>query len=202
MGGDERALLPLLPPDWKLEVFSWPLPHPNESLFHYCQRPEAQALLKCDALLGFSFGALPALALQKLQTELPLLLLACAIHRKEINPWLRLFPFSWLLPLLPAQWTHQLVIFFVKRFGKFGDRFDRFLQKIPPVTYHWALQQSLKARFHLPSNTFRLHGAQDTLFPASRIQSAEWIEQGGHLLLSQQPKAVKQWLHKTLNSLA
>ena len=201
MGGDERALLPLLPADWTLQVFPWPVPYSKESLTHYCQRPEAQALLQCDALLGFSFGALPVLELQKAKPELPVLLLACAIHQREINPWLRLLPLRGLLHLLPARFTHQMVIYWAKRFGKFGDRFDRFLQKIPATTYHWALQQSLKARFQLPPNAYRLHGAQDPLFPAARIQPTELIAQGEHLLLSQQPKAVKQWLHKTLNSL-
>lgn len=201
MGGDQRALAPLLPDGWTIVEFPWPVPAKGESLSTYCQRPEAQSLLSCDALLGFSFGALPVLELQKRKTELPVLLISCGINSSEVSGLLRLPIYRSIISILPSQQVHRLVYSVLGISKKYGKPFQRMLDKVDPITYKWALGQSLTANFSLLGNYHRLHGAEDKLFPASKIPSAEVVENAGHLLLRDQPKSVRNWLGKSLTSL-
>lgn len=200
MGGDERAIRRMLPPGWKAVSFPWPEPLSNESLPQYCARPEAQAMLQCDALLGFSFGALPVLELTKKQANMPVLLISCAIHRKELPSRFRLPGLGKLLTWCPPNLIRKGVMLFLKLRAGEAAHMKSIVLHIPPQRHYWALQNSLRASYTLPENAWRLHGQKDTLFPAEGVEGAEEVE-GGHLLWRDCPSEMRNWLTEKLAKL-
>ena len=199
IGGDERAIRRLLPNDWETDCFTWPTPHKNESLKSYCLRPEARRMLRCDALLGFSFGALPVLELLAEQPQKPALLISCAIHRNEL-PWhLRLPGSAFFLGHCSPQMIRKAVNRFLESSSGEKAKLKGIVEGIPPELHQWAMLVSLHARYQLPPNTYRLHGESDPLFPKDRIGTSDWVPGGKHLLIRDSADEVRNWLDEKLH---
>ena len=201
MGGDEHLLDPLLPEGWQALYPEWPIPEKDESLELYCSRPEFSSMENCDALLGLSFGGIMAVAYQRAaKNEIPLLLMSCGLHRRELHPLLRIPLIPPLLRVLSPERLKSWMLRGAGLAGREGLALRKYIKKVNARTYHWALRQSVTARLETPTEALRLHGARDPIFPQKQHLNADILPKAGHLLWRDHPEEVRSWLTKSVHS--
>lgn len=206
MGVDHRIFSKLSIHDF--HPVKWLEPHQDESLDSYAQRMLDQIPGSDFILMGFSLGGVVAQEMCRYRKFRGLVLISSIIRPDELSfalksmqilPYYRLSSGKWRILLLPI-WGKLFGITDQEEIKLLQDMFGGFTDNYR----FWAIDQLIHWRgsknIGLPP-TLRLHGTQDPLFPAPKVDQALFIDGGDHLMIYRKATEISMHIHAWISEL-
>lgn len=192
------------PKGYKVHFIPWLEPEENESLEAYAHRLASE--IQGDEpfiLCGVSFGGICAQEISKFLKPEKLILISTVTSRKEKPGQMNLGSDIGLSHLMPASMFKWAAVQSSPVLGIYDkeevEAFKKMAEKFSPEYYKWAVTaigQWEGVGINTP--TLRLHGHKDKIFPLNKINGAEVIEGGEHIMVmhkaSEISKKVKDFL--------
>jgi pimeloyl-ACP methyl ester carboxylesterase len=203
LGADERAFRSLDLRDIEPVYLNWISPLPGESIVGYAKRM-AQRIEEPDPIIiGLSFGGMVAVEIAKQIPVKKLILVSSAKGENELPPFFRIGRFLPLHKLIPAHISKTAAAGFFKLAGHrnkeqqdtliamFNSSPKGFVKWATNAVVHWKNKET-------PGNLVHIHGNTDWLLPYRYVKADLTINQGSHIMISNQAKEIDIILHKLL----
>lgn len=190
MGADARMydeLSSLVP---GLQVIPWIPAVGGESLGDYAERMAASVAVEpADYLGGSSFGGMVALEMARHRSVEGIILIGSCRSSRALAPLLQVFnPLASLVPVSVYGMTSHLSPLAGAKFGladsEHKRRFSEMLADADPAFIKWACGAILSWPGYEDAGVpvAAIHGGEDRLIPASRVQADRVIRGAGHLV--------------------
>jgi pimeloyl-ACP methyl ester carboxylesterase len=203
LGADERMFQHLDCGAYEVKHIPWILPCKNESISNYAQRILTQIETKNPILIGLSFGGMIAIEVSKLiQTE-KVILISSVKSRFELPMIYKLLGKLHIHKIIPAFLLKKSNFITYWLFGVSSQEDKALLKDILKNTdsqfLKWAISTILIWNNNeIPTNLYHIHGTKDRILPFKKIQSAEKIKDGGHLMVLDKSDLIQDLLDQML----
>jgi pimeloyl-ACP methyl ester carboxylesterase len=194
LGADERVFSKLTINGRTLKPVQWLQPLQGETLGSYATRLSEQITEPEPDILGLSFGGMMAIEIAKLKPVSKIILLSSIKTSSELPRWMNLAGRSSVYKLLPSRQISSIKAlralrpiqnyFLGARTAEEKKIANEYRDHVDPVYLKWAIAQVLTWKNNaIPSNLLHIHGSNDHIFPAKKIQNAHIIDGGGHFMV-------------------
>jgi hypothetical protein len=207
LGADERAFQKLvLPAEWTIKHLKWLDIAPNETLESYVLKfSKSIDTSKEFALVGLSFGGIMATELNKILSSKTTVLISSISTKYELPALYRLVGILRLNRFVPTYLLNKVYPFTHWYFGTKTKEEKILLEQIihdtPPLFLKWAINEIMNWKNDTtPPNVFRIHGAEDKIFPISKLKIDSRIERGGHFIVYSNAKEISKILIDILST--
>ena len=206
LGIDKRIFYQLQINSANIHYLEWIEPLKKEAIEDYARRMLEQIRHEGNiVLIGYSFGGMMAIEMAKLKRVQQIILIS-SIQQKEELP--KKFRFLKFLPLQLYNEKNQYKNRnrWRKYFGLVNDEDLSFFEEMLTTTSldykKWAIRQLLNWKNEFPLKAIaHIHGTNDLIFPAKRISSATYIEEGTHFMIVDKSQEVSQFINEVLEQL-
>ena len=185
---------------FKLHFINWLEPEINETLGNYCIRIAHQIKETNPVLIGVSFGGIIVQEIAKIIPVEKVIIISSVKNPSEFparilwaRKWklYRFFPTSYVTFLEDV--TKKIVS--SKKIHHRIDMYKKYLSVRSKNYLDWAFKAIILWENNNPvANIYHLHGTKDHIFPSNRIENAEFLENGTHIMIMVHAK----WINKKL----
>lgn len=208
MGANEKVFKNLrLNPDFELINIPWLHPEKNESLAHYAQRMAEKINLNEDFLLmGLSFGGIISKEMNEFLHPKLNILISTIKNRSEMPDYMKLSSRTGVHKIVP---TGFLTSDSWLSYSVFRSLYNAKLPDLKEIFefrdhYYlkWAMDSIVNWQNHSELKNFvHFHGNKDLIFPSSKIQNAEIIQGGTHIMVMRRAKKLSELINLELEKL-
>ena len=188
---------------YELHYIEWLEPLKNESLQDYAQRIRSEIKHPNPILIGVSFGGI---IIQEIAKQIPVkkVIIISSVKDPSEFPqrihWAKKWKLYHLFPASSVSLLESLTEKTVssKKIQQRIKMYKKYLTMRSKNYLDWAFKNVILWENKNPvENVFHLHGGKDHIFPAKRIQNAEILENGTHVMVLINAK----WINKKLNEI-
>jgi len=188
---------------YELHYIEWLEPLKNESLQEYALRICSGIKHPNPVLIGVSFGGI---IVQEIAKQIPVekVIIISSVKDPSEFPqrihWAKKWKLYHLFPASSVSLLESLTEKTVssKKIQQRIKMYKKYLTMRSKNYLDWAFKNVILWENKNPvENVFHLHGGKDHIFPAKRIQNAEILENGTHVMVLINAK----WINKKLNEI-
>lgn len=188
---------------YELHYIEWLEPLKNESLQEYALRICSGIKHPNPVLIGVSFGGI---IVQEIAKQIPVekVIIISSVKDPSEFPqrihWAKKWKLYYLFPASSVSLLESLTEKTVssKKIQQRIKMYKKYLTMRSKNYLDWAFKNVILWENKNPvKNVFHLHGGKDHIFPAKRIQNAEILENGTHVMVLINAK----WINKKLNEI-
>lgn len=201
LGADKRVFQKLsLPASWNIIHVEWPEIADGETLATYCDK--IAALIDTTqqyAIVGYSFGGMIAVELQKKLKPAKTVIMASVSSRKAMPTSYAMLGLVNLIKVVPGAMLNKVYPFTHWYFGTKTPEEKRMLEEIiadtPPKFLKWAINEILHWTNEVrPPGIYHIHGEKDRIFPVNRVAADKIVKNGGHFMVYSQADEISKLL--------
>jgi len=208
LGANEKAFKYLkIHPDFELVYLPWIQPEIGESLEHYAERmSESIDTNEEFNLMGLSFGGIIAQEMNRFLEPKLNILISTVKSRKELPGFMRFSSHSNLHKLIPPKFISSdngisYALFRKVYNGKLPDLTEIFEFR-DPYYLKWSMDRIVNWQNNVEMKNFiHIHGNKDLVFPVSKIQDAQIVDGGTHVMVMQKARKVSELINQALSDL-
>lgn len=205
LGANQNAFKYLkLNPDFEPIYVPWLQPENDETLAHYSERMTEKINTDQDfILMGLSFGGIVAQEMNRFLNPKLNILISTVKSREELPKLMKFSSKISAHKLIPSNFITSNKGFSYALFRKLYNSkmpdINDFFEYRDPQYLKWSIDQIVNWKNHVEMGKFiHLHGNRDVVFPFSKIQNAEKIEGGTHIMVMQKAKKVSELINESL----
>ena len=208
LGANEKAFKYLkIHPDFELVYLPWIQPEIGETLEHYAERmSESIDTNEEFNLMGLSFGGIIAQEMNRFLEPKLNILISTVKSRKELPRFMRFSSHSNLHKLIPPKFISSdngisYALFRKVYNGKLPDLTEIFEFR-DPYYLKWSMDRIVNWQNNVEMKNFiHIHGNKDLVFPVSKIQDAQIVDGGTHVMVMQKARKVSELINQALSDL-
>lgn len=208
LGANEKAFKYLkIHPDFELVYLPWIQPEIGETLEHYAERmSESIDTNEEFNLMGLSFGGIIAQEMNRFLEPKLNILISTVKSRKELPGFMRFSSHSNLHKLIPPKFISSdngisYALFRKVYNGKLPDLTEIFEFR-DPYYLKWSMDRIVNWQNNVEMKNFiHIHGNKDLVFPVSKIQDAQIVDGGTHVMVMQKARKVSELINQALSDL-
>lgn len=205
LGANEKVFKNLsLSKDLEIINLPWLQPEKDESLEHYAERMAEKINPNEDFLLmGVSFGGIITKEINRFLDPKFNFLISTIKNRSEMPSYMKFSSVSHVHKIIPPQFFTSDTILSYSVFRKLYKTriadLDEVFEFRDPYYLKWSMDRIVNWQNEEElSNFVHYHGDKDILFPHSKIQDAEIIKGGSHVLIMRRGKKLSELINKKL----
>lgn len=205
LGSDARIFSKLEWPEVEVHYLKWLMPEKDESLGHYAGRMAEQIQHPTPVLIGVSFGGMMCIEIAKSIPVDKVILISSISNSSQLPRWMRTFGKFRLDYLIPKGKLHDIRP--LRLFSPVENYFlgavteeekklaHEYREKVDPDYLKWSIRHILNWDNNWqPPKIYHVHGRKDRIFPPNKLRPTHVVDDAGHFLVFQQPKAVSKIL--------
>lgn len=201
LAADERMFENLkLPPEFKIHQVAWIEPEKRENLTHYCRRMAAQIDTTKDyTLIGYSFGGLAAVEMNKFMKPGQTILISSIATKKSLSFFFRtlnVIKLHYAVPTWFYKHVHWPAYWFFNAKDKERKALLRsFQHECSNNLMKWSIRSLIGWDNTLrPENILIIDGNDDRVFPYKKADSDIMVKDGGHMMVHNKADVVSEIL--------
>lgn len=205
LGANEKVFKNLqLSSDLEIINLPWLQPEKNETLEHYAERmAEGIDFNEEFMLMGVSFGGIITKELNRFLNPRFNFLISTIKNRSEMPAYMKFSSISNAHKIIPPQFfTSDTIIsysVFRKLYKSRMNDLNEVFEFRDPYYLKWSMDRIVNWQNEEELKNFvHYHGDKDILFPSSKIQDAEIIKGGSHVLIMRRGKKLSELINKKL----
>lgn len=209
LGSDERIFSKLEWPEVEVYYLKWLMPEKDESLSHYAGRMAEQIQHPEPILIGVSFGGMMCIEIAKMMPVDKVILISSISNSSQLPKWMRtcgklrldyLIPKGKLHDIRPLRLFSPVENYFLGATTEEEKRLaHEYREKVDPDYLKWSIHHILNWDNNWqPPQIYHVHGRKDKIFPPTKLRPTHVVDDAGHFLVFQQPKAVSKILREIL----
>ncbi len=205
LGADKTVFQFLDLKEYDPVFIEWIAPEKNESLPHYALRLKEKFIPDGSIVVGLSFGGMLGMEMAKKFSDLHLILLSSAKIDAElpyyykIGNWLPLHKIS--PPALQKNTMLHMKWLFGLKTKPARKIYEDLIRNSDTAFNAWAIESILGWKNEvIPPNIYHIHGTADKVLPISRVKPDLIVENGGHLMVLEQPALISDLLLNVIRS--
>lgn len=188
---------------YQLHFIEWLEPDLNETLHDYCLRISFGIKEKNPILIGVSFGGIIVQEIAKIIPVEKVIIISSVKDPSEF-PTRILWARKWkLYHFFPTSYVNLIEnvtkkVVYSKKIKHRIDMYQKYLSVRSKNYLDWAFKNVILWENKNPvENVFHLHGTKDHIFPSNKIENAEFLENGSHIMIMVHAK----WINKKLTEI-
>lgn len=208
LGANQKAFDYLqINPDFETVYIPWLQPEKNESLEDYTKRmaekinPDEEFIL-----MGLSFGGIIVQEMNRFLNPKLNILISTIKNRDELPRFMKFSSRTKAHRLIPANFlTSEKGIsyaLFRKLYSSKMPDLNEFFEFRDPYYLKWSIDKIVNWQNHVEvKNYIHFHGDKDPVFPFSKLNDAERISGGTHLMVMQKAKKLSEMINERLEKI-
>ncbi len=206
LGADERLFQYLNLSGYQVIPVNWILPIRQDMLSTYASRLiDHYHISSGSIVIGVSLGGILTVEIAKQITLKKAILISSVKTDAELPRIFKVYRFLPLYRLLSESQYRFLTTIAKPFFGRFSPSewalFKDMFYKTPASFMRWAIHAILHWKNTvIPANLCHIVGNKDLVFSHRRIQNAQLVNDGTHMMVFDKAREINQLIHQCLNS--
>lgn len=188
---------------YSFNYLEWLEPKKHETLEDYTKRLCVNITHENPILIGVSFGGIVVQEIAKQIKCEKVIIISSVKDPSEFPPrikWAKKFKLYYLFPTAHINTLERITkkIVSSKKIQHRIAMYQKYLSVRSKNYLDWAFKNVILWENKNPiANVYHLHGTSDHIFPSKRIQNAEYLENGTHIMVM----INAQWINKKLQEI-